>query len=611
MAVYGFGMKVRASSLQPTFLTPAPKPVSVAENAIPVREQETVELSSLPLSKLERFGIGALIGAAAAGTTLALTGALGVGMGALAVGVAALGGGYIGAKTWEPYQPELKFHSIDDIKKLPEFQWDVPTRSEQLDRLKQPNQKFDVLVIGGGATGAGTALEAAQRGLKVAALEGSDFSAGTSSKSTKLIHGGVRYLEKAVKNLDAEQWELVKEGLHERRAFLDMAPHLTDEVRLVTPVYSPWELPYYYAGLALYDMLAGREALEGTEMLSKGELKERLPDVNDEGLWGGVAYSDGEFNDSRMNVGLATTAAAHGATVANHVKVTSILKDQQGQVIGVQAEDQLTGESWPIHAKVVINATGPYIDAIRQMDDPQTPDLVVPSAGTHIVVDDLDLPEGLLVPKAPNGSVAFFKPFEGGHLIGTTEEPTPITLEPQTSESHVDYLIGVANGYLDEDSQITRADLKSVWTGIRPLVKDPETVGGSTQSISRKHIIDVSDSGLVTIGGGKWTSFGRMAEEVVDRAVEEGTLAAQPSQRPNTRLMGAHGYSEGLAAELNSHYGLSAKISEHLARNYGDRAVKVAELAKNGFGAQLHADHPYLGGGGSVCFATRICGHPS
>lgn len=569
-----------------------PQPAGTVQNT--TAPQETVEIK-MPLSKLERAGIGALIGAAAAGATLALAGSVGIGLGAAAVGIAALGGGFVGARTWSPYEPELPFRSVEDIKKLPEFGWTVPTRDQQLNRLKDSGQNFDVLVIGGGATGAGTALEAARRGLSVAALEGSDFSAGTSSKSTKLIHGGVRYLEKAVKNLDKEQWELVKEGLHERRAFLDMAPHLTDEVRLVTPVYSPWELPYYYTGLALYDMLAGREALEGTEMLSKREMKERLPDVNDEGLWGGVAYSDGEFNDSRMNVGLATTAAAHGAAVANHVKVKSLLKDAQGKVIGVQAEDQLTGESWPIRAKVVINATGPYIDGIRKMDDPQAPDLVVPSAGTHIVVDDLNLPEGLLVPKAPNGSVAFFKPFEGGHLIGTTEEPTALTLEPQTSEAHVDYLIGVANQYLDQNSQIDRGDLTSVWTGIRPLVKDPGSVGGGTESISRKHIIDVSNSGLVTIGGGKWTAFGRMAEEVVEKAVQEGGLQASPSQREGTRLIGAHGYSEGLAADLESHYGLDGAVAEHLARNYGDRAVAVAEIAKNDqLGARLHPDHPYL-----------------
>ncbi len=191
--------------------------------------------------------------------------------------------------------------------------------------------------------------------------------------------------------------------------------------------------------------------------------------------------------------------------------------------------------------------------------------------------------------------MAFFKPFEGGHLIGTTEEPTALTLEPQTTESHVDYLIGVANQYLDQNSQIDRGDLTSVWTGIRPLVKDPSSVGGGTESISRKHIIDVSDSGLVTIGGGKWTAFGRMAEEVVEKAVQEGQLQAGPSQRESTRLIGAHGYSEGLAAELETHYGLDAEVAEHLARNYGDRAVSVAEIAKKeNLGSRLHPDHPYL-----------------
>lgn len=550
------------------------------------------------MSRLQRVGLGAAAGALASGGALALLGAagagLGAGLGAVAVGVAAVGGALIGSKTWKPHKVELPFKSVEQIKAQPEFQWTVPTRAEQLEKLKDPTQRFDVLVIGGGATGAGTALEASLRGLKVAAVEGSDFSAGTSSKSTKLIHGGVRYLEKAVKKLDKEQWHLVKEGLKERRLFLDMAPHLTDEVRLVTPVYSPTELPYYYAGLALYDVLAGKEALEGTEMLSKRELKERLPSVNDDGLWGGVAYSDGEFNDSRMNVGLATTAAAHGATVANHTKVVDILKDEQGQTVGAKLEDQLTGETWDVQAKVVINATGPFIDGIRKMDNPETPELVVPVAGTHIVVDDLDLPEGLLVPKAPNGSVAFFKPFEGGHLIGTTEEPGPLTMEPTTTDQHVDYLVDVANHYLNEESQIERDDLKAVWTGIRPLVKEPATAGGPTTNISRKHVIDVSESGLVTIGGGKWTSFGRMAEEVVDRAITEGDLEALPSDRNAAKLIGSHGFSEGLAEELQNHYGLEPEVAEHLARNYGDRGVSVAELAKTGLGQRLHPDHPYL-----------------
>lgn len=559
---------------------------------------DDVKLSK-PLTRLGRMAVGAGIGTAVGGTALALLGAMGggvgAGLGALAVGVTAVGGAIVGSKTWSPQEPVLPFKSVDEIKASPEFNKTVPTRAEQVERLKNPAEQFDVLVIGGGATGAGTMLDATMRGLKVAAVEGSDFSAGTSSKSTKLIHGGVRYLEKAVKNLDGEQWGLVKEGLAERRHFLDMAPHLTDEVRLITPVYSGIQLPYIFAGLALYDVLAGDKALTGTEMISKKEVKKRLPAVNDKGLWGGVAYSDGTFNDSRMNVGLATTAAANGAAVANHTKVVELLKNDEGKTIGAKMKDQLTGETYDVHAKVVINATGPFIDGIRKMDEENQPELTVPVAGTHIVVNDLDMPEGLLVPEAPNGSVAFFQPFEGGTLIGTTEEPMGLTLEPTTTERHVNYLIDTANGFLDKESQIERSDVDAVWTGIRPLVKDPATAGGDTTEISRKHIIDVSDSGLVTIGGGKWTAFGRMAEEVVDEAIEQGGFDAGKSDRDGLRLLGSHSYSEGLAEEIQGHYGLDADVAVHLAKNYGDRSVAVAEIAKEqGLGKRLSADHPYL-----------------
>lgn len=541
-----------------------------------------------------RLLTGATLGGATGLAASALLSQLGwVGqVGAAAVG--AIAGAAIAAATAPAPAPAPKQFSLDEIRQMPEQKWVVPTRTEQLERLKS-GEEFDVLVIGGGATGAGATLEAARRGLKVACVEAGDFASGTSSKSTKLIHGGVRYLEKAVKKLDAEQYGLVKEGLHERKAFLEMAPHLTDEIRLITPVYSYAELPYFYAGLWLYDRIAGQAGLEATKMLSARAVKERLPEVKSEGLRGGVAYSDGQFNDSRMNVGLATTAAAQGAAVANYVKVLDLVKED-GQVVGARVQDTRSDETFTVRAKTVINATGPFIDGIRKMDDPQTPELVVPSAGTHVFVDKLKMREGLLVPEAPNGSVAFFKPFEGGTLIGTTEEKTEITTEPRTSEEHVKYLIDLANGYLDPDQQIGRSDVTSVWTGIRPLVRDPheKVKPGATASISRKHIIDVSDSGLITIGGGKWTSFGRMGEEVVQEAVEHGHLEAQPSQRASAKLIGAHGFSESLTGQLEQSYGLAHDVADHLAHNYGDRALAVADLAKEELGERLAPNHPYL-----------------
>lgn len=486
--------------------------------------------------------------------------------------------------------------SLSDIRQLPEFGWTVPTRASQVDRLK--NEEFDVIVIGGGATGAGTALEAARRGLKVAMVEAYDFSSGTSSKSTKLIHGGVRYLEKAVKKLDREQYDLVQEGLHERGTFLEMAPHLTDELRLVTPCYKFHEIPYYYAGLWLYDRIAGQAGLSATQVLSAREAEKQFPMLKTEGLKGAIAYSDGEFNDSRMNVGLATTAAAHGAAVANYVEVLSLTKDASGQVVGMEARDKRTGDTFQVKGKAVINATGPFIDGIRKMDDPTTPELVVPSAGTHIFVQKLKVPEGLLIPAAPNGSVAFFKPFEGGTIIGTTEERTNLTIDPTTTQKEVDYLRELANLYLGPNDQIQPQDITAVWTGIRPLVKDPKQT--NTAELCRNHLVDVSKSGLVTIGGGKWTSFGRMAQDVVDATIESAGLPQLPTQREGSKIIGAHGFSEGLTARLAQQYGLDADVANHLAHNYGDRALQVCDLGLN---KRLHPDHPYVEG--EVVHAVR------
>ncbi|MBT9585218.1 FAD-dependent oxidoreductase [bacterium] len=464
---------------------------------------------------------------------------------------------------------------------------------EMLKQLKNSTQNpLDILVIGGGATGTGTALEAARRGFRVGGLEAFDFSSGTSSKSTKLIHGGVRYLEKAVKNLDKEQYALVKEGLEERGAFLKMAPHLTNEVRLVTPCYKWHEVPYYYAGLWMYDRIAGQAALSATEVMGKKAALEQLPQLSQHGLKGAIAYSDGEFNDSRMNVSLATTAAAHGAAMANYVEVISLVKED-GKVVGVEARDKRSGETFPIRAKVVINATGPFLDGIRHMDDPSTPKLVVPSAGTHILVPKLKLKDGVLIPEAPNGSVAFLKPFEGGTLIGTTEENTELTINPQTTQKHVDYLRDLANTILSPEHQIQPSDIASVWTGIRPLVKTPKKAASDTTELVRNHVVDISPSGLVTIGGGKWTNFGRMAQDAMDAALRSANLPDVPSQREGSLLLGAHGYTPQLSDWLAAEYGLEAEVAQHLARSYGDRALEVADLART-LPGRLHPDHPYL-----------------
>lgn len=489
--------------------------------------------------------------------------------------------------------------SLEELKKLPDFNMTVPTRDEAIARLKS-GKPLKMLIIGGGATGSGAALDAVGRGIgDVALVEAGDFASGTSSRSTKLIHGGVRYLEKAVKQLDREQYDLVHEGLQERKQFMHVAPHLTDTLRLLTPCYSRFSQAVYFVGLTLYDWIAGKEGLEATRWVSAKEAKREIPSLKTEGLKGAIEYADGEFNDSRMAVGLATTAAAKGATVANYVQVEKLVKDESGKVVGAELKDKLTGDTFTVHADVVINATGPAIDKIRKMDDPNARELSVMSAGTHIVYHDSNPSHrAMLVPETPDGSVAFEKKWEGDNrLFGTTEEPTAIPDNPQTTKERVEYLRTLANQYRDADHQIQPGDIQSVWTGTRPLVRDPKKAAepGATESLARTHIIEVSPGGLVTIGGGKWTSYGRMAEETVDTAMKQANMPFVPSSRKETQIIGAQGYTPELGGQLAQAYGLDADVAEHLAKSYGNQAIRVADLAREqGLGKRLAEGHPYI-----------------
>ncbi len=464
-------------------------------------------------------------------------------------------------------------------------------REEILPGLRT-HDPFDMVVIGGGATGCGVALDAASRGLKVALMEKNDFSEGTSSRSTKLLHGGVRYLEMAVKHLDKGQYHLVRDALKERGILLRLAPHLCHRLPLVTPLYRWMEVPYILAGLKLYDLLAGSAGIGNSRLLGRSRALERFPMLHAEGLKAGVLYYDGQFDDARMSVCIALTAAQHGAVIANHVCVTDLIKEK-GKVAGVQVNDSVSGESWEVRARIVINATGPFTDNLRLMDDPASRPMLKVSSGIHILLDKRFAPPdtGLLIPKTEDGRVLFVLPWEGHALVGTTDEPAEIEEHPRPSAEDISYLLRHVGRYFD--LQVSELDIKAAWSGLRPLIFDPKA--SDTAKLTRDHLIEQSPSGLITIAGGKWTTYRKMALDVVNHAVKQFSLKTISRCRTDRiYLMGGADYDPQGSAVLAKKYGLDTQVAWHLNRAYGDRAAEVARIAASGYGALLAKGHPYL-----------------
>ncbi len=463
-------------------------------------------------------------------------------------------------------------------------------RESQLDALKK--QPFDLLVVGGGATGAGVALDAISRGLSVGLVEQDDFAAGTSSRSTKLIHGGVRYLEKAVLDLDRGQYALVKEALQERSILLRLAPHLARYIPLLTPLYHRTEVPYYYAGLKMYDWLAGDHDAPPSRYVSAREALDACPMLKADGLRGGVVYSDGQFDDARMNLSILLRASELGAACVNHVAVKGLTK-QAEKVTGVTVEDKLTGTSFAIRASVVVNATGPLADFVRHLDDPEAPDLLKASSGTHIILDRrFSAPEmALLIPKTEDDRVLFLLPWLGHTLVGTTDNPAKVETHPRASHEDVAYILRQLSQYFA--IQVTEKDILSTWCGLRPLVQS--SASKSTANLSREHHVEVSSSGLVTIVGGKWTTYRRMAIDTVDEAIKVGDLKPTgPSRTETIFLAGGANYAIQNADDLRDRYQWDLGVCKYLNRAYGDRSTKVAEIAAKEGDASLVAGQPYL-----------------
>jgi glycerol-3-phosphate dehydrogenase len=395
-------------------------------------------------------------------------------------------------------------------------------RSALLARLAAP-QIYDIAIIGGGATGLGIALDAAARGLRVVLFESHDFAKGTSSRATKLVHGGVRYLAQG--NIS-----LVREALHERTTLLANAPHLAQPLAFVMPSYAWWQTPFYGVGLKMYDLLAGKAGLGATEFLSRAETLHLLPNAKPEGLSGGVKYWDGQFDDARLALALAKTAARQGALLINYCPATQ-LTHEYGKVTGLQVRDSETGAQYTVKARCVINAAGVWVDQFRQQDGQATQRpvqaMVAPSQGVHLVVDKAFFPgdHALLVPKTQDGRVLFAVPWLGKVILGTTDTPrNDLAREPQAFAQEVEFILREAAKYLQRAPH--RSDVLSVWVGLRPLVKPQGEDAGNTKALSREHTILVSKSGLVTVTGGKWTTYRAMAEDVLQRVFDAQLLPA-------------------------------------------------------------------------------------
>lgn len=419
-------------------------------------------------------------------------------------------------------------------------------RADIIDAATAP-QPWDILVIGGGASGLGTAVEGATRGYRVLLLESHDYAKGTSSRSTKLVHGGVRYLAQG--NIS-----LVREALHERGLLKKNAPHLVRDQGFLIAAYKWWSAPFYGIGLKMYDLLAGKLNLQKSRFVGKTEALKRAPTLKKDGLGGGILYFDGQFDDSRLAITLLRTLEDHGGVAVNHAPVTGLLMDG-GKVVGATWRDDETGQTHEARAKVVVNATGVFVDDLRRMEDPQVKPMLSPSQGVHVVVDRRFLPgdSALMVPRTDDGRVLFAVPWHDHVVIGTTDTPVPgVSWEPRALPEEVDFILKTAAQYLSPAP--TRADVRSVYAGLRPLVKAAE--GTDTKALSRDHVIRISAGGMLTLTGGKWTTYRRMGADAVTRAA---TLAGLPPRMSLTEGLKLHGATGEALAEPWKVYGTDAE----------------------------------------------------
>jgi glycerol-3-phosphate dehydrogenase len=454
-----------------------------------------------------------------------------------------------------------------------EFNRNWFSRERFIQEIQDTSSVWDLIVIGGGATGLGVALDAASRGYKTLLLEQSDFAKGTSSRSTKLAHGGVRYLAQGNINL-------VYEALHERGILIKNAPHLVSMQPFIIPCYSWWEKIWYGVGLKIYDWMAGKFRFHKTALLGKDAIKELLPELRQKGLKGGVRYYDGQFDDARLALNLAQTCAEQGGVLLNYMKVRGLLKDHDGKINGVLANDVENDREYELRSKAVINATGVFVDDVLQMDSPTSQPQVKFSQGVHLVLDKSFLKgnNALMIPKTADGRVLFAVPWHNHIVVGTTDTPLETnSLEPLALEEEIKFILNTVSQYLDK-KPATR-DILSVFAGLRPLAA-PDKEKDSTKDISRGHKLMTASSGLVTITGGKWTTYRKMAEDTVDEAIEVAKLDKRSCK---TSTLPIHGF-----ASLNGSTG-------HLSF-YGSDADLIQKLVKDRpeLDEKLHNSFPYI-----------------
>lgn len=444
-------------------------------------------------------------------------------------------------------------------------------RTEMLNRVWKREKEWDFIIIGGGATGIGCAVDAASRGFDVLLLEQNDFGKGTSSRSTKLVHGGVRYLAQG-------NVSLVRESLKERGILLKNAPHIVYKQSFVVPVYSYWDKFFYGAGLKTYNLLSGKYGFGKSEILSREETIERLPNVKKEDLHGGILYFDGQFDDTRLLINMAQTAAEQSAVLLNYARVFAFNNDKYGKVDGVAVSDEISGVIFLAKAKVVINATGAFCDHVRQMSDRKAEKIIAPSQGIHLVFDKKFMPSenALMIPKTSDERVLFAIPWQGHAVFGTTDTPIEKTeLEPKALEEEIKFILETAKQYLENPPQ--KKDILSVFVGIRPLVKAENSK--NTATISRDHTIEISDANLLTITGGKWTTYRTMAEDTIDEAAK---LAGFEMKKCITEDLKIHGFTKDFA-EFGD------------LEIYGSDAVEIKKLIDEDveLNEKIHADLPY------------------
>jgi glycerol-3-phosphate dehydrogenase len=453
-------------------------------------------------------------------------------------------------------------------------------RAEMLDRAMARRDPWDMVVIGGGAVGMGVAVDAASRGYDVLLVEQHDFGKGTSSRSTKLVHGGVRYLEQGAVSL-------VMEALKERGLLRQNAPHLVTDLAFVVPNYEWWEAPFYGVGLKMYDLLAGRYGFGRSELLSRDETLARLPTIKTEGLRGGVIYYDGQFDDARLLINLAATAVEQGAVTLNYTPATALTRDADDFLDGIVARDLESGREFRAPARVVVNAAGPESDRVRRLAHPDAAPLIAPSQGIHLVFDGSFLRgTAIMVPHTTDGRVMFAIPWHGHTVVGTTDTAIEdVTLEPRPREEEIEFILETAGRYLQRP--VTRADVLSVFVGIRPLVRSGS--GANTASLSRDHTIHIDPSGLLTVAGGKWTTYRHMAEDTVDHAATLGRLTEKPCV---TRTLNVHGFHR----QARNFGALSV---------YGSDALLIQDLmrAEPSLAAPLHPALPHCAA--EVVWAAR------